>query len=107
MRMRESVSRLLVIVMGMLLLHLRGDGNGNEPRGAVQAQQFGLIHKYADGSSRASSDSDHGLSREYNYQTRKTHDRRRLAAVLDFPLTGDDSVFITGYAPKLRTPPLS
>jgi hypothetical protein len=87
-RTGESVclTVLLVIVMAM--------GLDRIPR-AVQAQQFGVIHKYAHLEGSRANSLDEGRSRDY-FETLKAHDRRRLATVLDLPLNG--SYQTTGYA---------
>lgn len=74
----------------------------------AQAQQFSLVHGYAHLEGSPASRRDQHMSREY-FETLKAHDRRRLAAVVDFPLTGDDDPFVTGlYYTKiyLGTPPV-
>lgn len=75
----------------VLVVALRWEG---VPR-AVEAQQFGLTRKYAHLEGSSAKSGGKGISPDH-FETLKAHDRRRLAAVLDFPLNG--SISNSGYA---------
>jgi hypothetical protein len=71
------------------------------------AQQFNVVHNYAHLQGSPANNRGRGASSEYAALLR-AHDRRRLAAVADFPVRGDDdptSIGLYFTELKLGTPP--
>lgn len=62
----------------------------------TKAQQFNVVHKYAHLEGSPANSGGQGASPEYAALL-QAHDRRRLAAVADFPLRGDDDPSSIGY----------
>lgn len=60
------------------------------------AQQFNVVHNYAHLQGSPANNRGRGASSEYAALLR-AHDRRRLAAVADFPVRGDDDPYSIGY----------
>jgi len=62
----------------------------------AMAQQFSVVHRYAHMEGSPANNAGRGASPEYAAVLR-AHDRRRLAAVADFPLRGDSDPSSVGY----------